>query len=80
MIEFNNRRYVIVPYADITDEMINASMQESRDGLTRTITSPDKAVLTFEGATPSCFSSYDILTWSEKNTLLLTSDWTDYNE
>ena len=79
MIEFENRRYVVLPYVDVTDEMITESLQLSKDYLTRTITSPDKTILTFEGDTPSCFSSYDILTWEQKRVLLSTSDWIDYN-
>ena len=53
-MEYSNRKWVIVNVSDITDEMINSAIQSSMDTLRKTLDG-SKAILKFDGDTPSCF-------------------------
>ncbi len=73
---FENRKWVIVNVSDITDEMIESAIQTSMSTLRTTLDS-SKAILKWEGDTPSCFD--DMTTYSHSEILeeLNKSDWTD---
>ena len=74
-MEYSNRKWVIVNVSDITDEMIMSSMQSSVDTLRKT-NNGSKAILKWEGNTPSCFDGMTTYTHSEILAELSKSEWT----
>lgn len=73
---FENRKWVIVNVSDITDEMIINALQTSTSTLRKTLDN-SKAILKWDGDTPSCFDGMTTYTHSEILTELATSDWTN---
>ena len=73
-MKYSNRKWVIVNVSDITDEMIENAMQTSVDTLRKTIDG-SKALLKWEGDTPSCFDGMDTYNHSEILAELSGSDW-----
>ena len=71
---YENRKWVIVNVSDITDEIINNSIQSSMDTLRKTLDG-SKAILKFEGDTPSCFDGLTTYTHSEILTELAKEEW-----
>ena len=63
-MDYSNRKWVIVNVSDITDEMIANAMQTSMDTLRKTLDG-NKAILKFDGDTPSCFDSLTTYNHSE---------------
>ena len=53
-MDYSNRKWVIVNVSDITDEMISSAIQSSINTLRKSLDG-SKAILKFEGDTPSCF-------------------------
>ena len=74
-MKYSNRKWVIVNVSDITDEMIMSSMQSSMDTLRKT-NDGSKAILKWDGDTPSCFDGMTTYTHSEILTELAKSEWT----
>tara|TARA_Y100001963_G_scaffold3794_1_gene4998 strand:+ start:2484 stop:2717 length:234 start_codon:yes stop_codon:yes gene_type:complete len=74
-MKYSNRKWVIVNVSDITDEMIMSSMQSSMDTLRKT-NNGSKAILKWEGNTPSCFDGMKTYTHTEILTELSKSEWT----
>ena len=70
-----NRKYVIVNVSDITEEMIANAIQSSLSTLRKSL-DESKAILKWEGDTPSCFNSMTTYSHSEILTELATSAWT----
>ena len=75
-MDYSNRKWVIVNVSNITDEMINNSIQSSMDTLRKTLDG-SKAILKFEGDTPSCFEGLITYNHSEILTELAKSAWTE---
>jgi len=75
-MDYSNRRWVIINVSDITDEMIVNAMQSSRDTLRKTLDG-SKAILKFDGDTPSCFDGLTTYNHSEILAELAKSDWTE---
>jgi hypothetical protein len=73
---FSNRKWVIVDYDDINDEMIQNAMQISKDSLRKSLDGT-KGLLKWEGETPSCFEGMTIYNHSEILEILRGSDWTE---
>ena len=73
---FENRKWVIVNISDITDEMLESSIQTSVDTLRKSLDG-SKAILKWDGSTPDCFDDMTIYSHSEILTELATSDWTE---
>jgi hypothetical protein len=71
---YENRKWVIVNVSDITEEMIVNALQSSMNTLRKT-NDGSKAILKWEGDTPSCFDSMTTYTHSEILTELTKSDW-----
>jgi len=71
---YENRKWVIVNVSDITDEMIENAIQSSISTLRKT-NDGSKAILKWEGDTPSCFDSMTTYSHSEILTELSGSDW-----
>ena len=78
-MEYSNRKWVIVNVSDITDEMIFYAIQSSMDTLRKTLDG-SKAILKFDGDTPSCFDGLTTYNHSEILTELAKSDWTSSEE
>ena len=78
-MDYSNRKWVIVSVSDITDEMIANAMQSSIDTLRKTLDG-SKAILKFNGDTPSCFDGLTTYNHSEILEELAKSDWFDNEE
>ena len=72
---YENRKWVIVNVSDITEEMIENAIQTSMSTLRKSLDG-SKAILKWEGDTPSCFDGMTIYSHSEILTELAKSDWT----
>ena len=78
-MDYSNRKWVIVNVSDITEEMIDSSIQSSMDTLRKTLDG-SKAILKFDGDTPSCFDGLTTYNHSEILEELAKSDWTNEEE
>ena len=78
-MDYSNRKWVIVNVSDITDEMIDSAIQTSMDTLRKTLDG-SKAILKFDGDTPSCFDGLTTYNHSEILTELAKSAWTSSEE
>ena len=72
---YENRKYIIVNISDITDTMIISAIQTSTATLRKT-NDGTKAILKWDGDTPSCFDGMTTYTHSEILTELAKSEWT----
>ena len=73
---YENRKWIIINVSDITDEMISSAIQSSIDTLRKTLDN-SKAILKWDGDTPSCFDGLTTYTHSEILTELAKSDWSE---
>ena len=73
-MDYSNRTWIILNVSDVTDEMIENSIESSVDDLRKT-NDGVKTFLKFEGNTPSCFDCMTTYTYSEILEELSTSDW-----
>ena len=71
---YENRKWVIVNVSDISEEMIESAMQSSMSTLRKTIDG-SKAILKWDGDTPSCFDGMTVYNHAEILTELRKSDW-----
>ena len=78
-MDYKNRKWVIVNVSDITDEMILSAVQSSIVTLKKTLDG-SKAILKWDGDTPSCFDGMTTYNHSEILTELAKSDWTESEE
>ena len=78
-MSYNNRKWVIVNVSDITDEMILNANQTSRDTLRKKLDG-SKAILKWDGDTPSCFDGLTTYSHSQILTELAKSAWTADDE
>ena len=70
----NNRKWVILNTSDVTDEMIDNSIQTSLDTLRKNADN-SKCILKWSGDTPSCFDGMDAYNYSEIKEILNGSNW-----
>ena len=75
-MDFSNRKWVIVNVSDITEEMIESSIQSSMDTLRKTLDGT-QAILKWDGDTPTCFDGMTTYNHSEILTELAKSTWTE---
>ena len=75
-MDYSNRKWVIINVSDITDEMISNAIQISMDTLRKTLDG-SKAILKWDGDTPSCFDGLTTYSHSEILIELAKSDWTE---
>ena len=73
---FENRKWIIINVSDITEEMISSAIQSSMDTLRKTLDG-NKAILKWDGDTPSCFDGLTTYTHSEILTELAKSIWSE---
>ena len=78
-MNYDNRSWVIVNVSDITEEMISNAIQSGMGTLRKT-NDGSKAILKWEGDTPSCFDGMTTYTHSEILTELTKADWTSSEE
>ena len=78
-MNYNNRKWVIINVSDITDEMINNAIQANVSTLRKSLDN-SKAILKWDGNTPSCFDGITTYNHSEILTELAKSDWTEETE
>ena len=78
-MDYSNRKWVIINVSDITEEMIDSAIQSSMDTLRKTLDG-SKAILKFEGNTPSCFDGLTTYNHSEILEELAKSVWVDNEE
>ena len=78
-MDYSNRKWAIVNVSNITDEMIDSAIQTSMDTLRKTLDG-SKAILKFNGDTPSCFDGLTTYNHSEILTELAKSAWTSLEE
>ena len=71
---YENRHWIIVNTDDITDEMINNALQINSTTLRKTLDG-SKALLKWDGDTPSCFDGMTTYNHSEILAILNNSDW-----
>ena len=71
---FENRKWIIINVSDITDEMISNAIQISMDTLRKTLDG-SKAILKWDGDTPSCFDGMTTYNHSDILTELAKSTW-----
>ena len=75
-MDYSNRKWVIVNVSDITDEMLESAIQTSMDTLRKTLDGT-KAILKWDGDTPTCFDGMTTYNHSEILTELAKSTWTE---
>ena len=78
-MDYSNRKWIIVNVSDITDEMIDSAIQTSMDTLRKTLDG-SKAILKWDGDTPSCLDGLTTYNHCEILTELANSAWTSSEE
>ena len=76
---YDNRKWVIITLADYTDEQLeNLVANANQTGVSTLRKSLDntKAILKWDGDTPSCFDGMTTYSHSEILTILATNVWT----
>ena len=70
------RTYIIVPFADVTEEIIELVVESNINSLRHSVKGEDRVVLKYEGETPSLLASYTAYTHEEILVEMATTDWT----
>ena len=77
-MSFNNRKWVIITLADYTDdqleELVSNAIQTSSSTLRKSVDGT-KAILKWDGDTPSCFDGMTTYNHTQILTTLATSEW-----
>ena len=71
---YENRHWIIVNTDDVTGEMINNALQINSATLRKTLDG-SKALLKWDGDTPSCFDGITMYNYYQILTILNNSDW-----
>ena len=75
-MDYSNRQWVIINTDDVTDEMIKVSIQSGRETLRKSLDG-NKAILKWDGDTPSCFDGMITYSHSEILEELRKSEWSN---
>ena len=75
-MDYSNRKWIIINVSDISDEMLENSIQTSMDTLRKTVNGT-KTILKWDGDTPSCFDGLTTYTHPEIKVELAKSAWND---
>ena len=78
-MSFQNRKWIIVNVSDITSEMITSAIQTSMDTLRKSLDN-SKAILKWDGDTPSVFDGMTTYNHSEILIELAKSEWVENEE
>ncbi len=74
------RTYIIVPFADVTEEIIELVVESNINSLRHSIKGIDRVVLKYEGETPVELEDYAPYTHEEILVEMATTDWTSNEE
>ena len=67
---YENRKYMIIPFADVTDEMVVNAIETSMDTLRHSNKGVDRVTLKFDGDTPEVFDGITTYTHAEIKAIL----------
>ena len=70
------RTYIIVPFIEVTDEIMDLVVESNINSLRHSIKGIDRVVLKYEGETPALLASYTAYTHEEILVEMATTDWT----
>ena len=70
---------MIIPFSNVTEEMVNAAIQTSFDTLRHSVHGTDRVVLKYEGSKPSVFDGIDTHTHAEILEIMSGPDWSEPN-
>ena len=79
-MDYSNRKWVIITLADYSEEELDnlcANAIQSNAGTLRKTLDGSKAILKWDGDTPSCFNGLTTYTHSEILTELAKSAWSE---
>ena len=76
-MNYSDRKFIIINYENVTDEMINNSNEISRDVLRHSVSGVDRVILKWDGDTPEVFDGMETLNHSEIRTELSKNIWTE---
>lgn len=71
---------MIVPFSNVTEDMMDAAMESSFDTLRHSVKGADRVVLKYEGEKPSVFDGIATHTHSETLAIMSGPDWTAPHE
>ena len=74
-MDYSNRKWLIVNVSDVTEDMISSAIQTSMGSLRKSLDGT-KAILKWDGDTPTCFDGMTPYNHSEILTELAKSTWT----
>ena len=74
------RTYIIIPFEDVTEEIIELVVESNINSLRHSIQGEDRVVLKYEGETPVELEDYAPFTHEEILEVMATSDWTSNEE
>ena len=74
-MNYSDRKFIIINYENITDEMINNSNEISRDVLRHSVSGVDRVILKWDGDTPEVFDGMTTYSYSEILEILKGNDW-----
>ena len=75
-MDYSNRKWLIVNVSDVTEDMISSAIQTSMGSLRKSLDGT-KAILKWDGDTPTCFDGMTTYNHSEILTELAKSTWTE---
>ncbi len=70
---------MIIPFSNVTEEMIGAAIESSSDSLRHSVKGADRVVLKYEGEKPSVFDGIATHTHAETLEIMSGPDWTAPN-
>ena len=79
-MRYENRKYMIIPFTDVTDEMVENAIETSMDTLRHSQKGTDRVLLKFNGDTPEVFDGITTYTYPEILAILNDTDgdwWSD---
>jgi hypothetical protein len=78
----HDKTYVIVPFSEVTQAMIDACLQTSFDTLRHSIEGEDRVVLKWESehGAPEGMEGYDTYTHAQIKVIMATEDWSSDEE
>lgn len=70
MGEFEDRKYIIIPYAELTDNMLDNCLTHDRDSLRHSISGEDRIVVECLNENIGSFEGFDIFDYDEILTIV----------
>ena len=74
------RTYIIIPFEDVTEEIMELVVESNINSLRHSVKGDDKVVLKYEGETPTLLASYTAYTHEEILAEMATDTWTSNEE